>query len=1037
MVSVLVLGGGGREEAIAWKLSQSEDVANVFVCPGNGGTELVKGKIKRQLGLDLKKHCVIVEWCQKNDIKLVVIGPENLLADGLTDDLTKAGIPCFGPSKQAAQIESSKEFMKHLMDKHNIPTAKWKSFNHCQDAKAFINNADFAALVVKASGLAAGKGVVVARDKEEACKAVQDMLECLAFCDGERLVSMPASQDHKRLLEGDEGPNTGGMGAYCPVTKVSESQMLEIENEILKKTLRAMKDEGLPFKGVLYAGLMMTNSGPKVLEFNCRFGDPETQVLLPLLKSDLYAVMLSCVEGRLNSDLVQFETNKFALGIVLASEGYPGDIVKGRPITNLHEALSQSDTMIFHAGVELKTSEKTSHIPDRHLVTSGGRVMTLVATSTFSLKDAAAKASKMADVVEFEGKQFRRDIGWRSMAGSDCHLFPHQHLSHRHHHQHGDCREIVNRPSMTYASSGVNIIEGDLFVDSIKPITLSTKRSGCMSNIGSFGAMFDLAQLKYNDPILVSGTDGVGTKLKIAQAANKHDTIGIDLVAMCVNDVLCHGAEPIFFLDYFSCGKLVSGMAQNVIRGIASACRVAGCALVGGETAEMPGMYHTDEYDLAGFAVGVVERTNLLPLTTNNQIAEGDVLIGLSSSGLHSNGYSLVRKILEVSGISMADVLPCGKTTVCDLLLTPTHVYVPYLLPLMKRHGLIKGCAHITGGGLPGNVCRILPDGLRAKMDALKWKVPVLFEWLRKLGNVTEDEMLGTFNCGLGVVLVVGRQDVQVVVEEINANIKEECRKNFAVGDVEVFIVGTVEKCSNVADKKVTVDNLLESLHQSWKLNSHQLPDRNHSTSSSSVGRKKVAVLISGSGTNLQALIDDSLKHDSPYSITLVVSNVADAYGLQRAQQASIQTCVVDHKQFKSREEFDNRIDQHLKSHNIDFVCLAGFMRIVSDQFVEKWRGRMLNIHPSLLPSFKGLHVHRQVLQAGVRVSGCTVHFVSNELDGGAILTQATVPVLPNDTEDDLCERVKTAEHKAFPEALRLLTSQKVMLGQDGRVIWL
>jgi phosphoribosylformylglycinamidine cyclo-ligase len=311
-----------------------------------------------------------------------------------------------------------------------------------------------------------------------------------------------------------------------------------------------------------------------------------------------------------------------------------------------------------------------------------------------------------------------------------------------------------NRPPLTYKESGVDIDAGDALVEHIKPMARSTDRKGVMGGLGGFGGLFDLKAAGFVDPILVSGTDGVGTKLKVAIEAGIPDSVGIDLVAMCVNDIVVQGAEPLFFLDYYATGKLDVETARRVVAGIAEGCRRAGCALVGGETAEMPGMYGEGDYDLAGFVVGAAERDQLLP---RNDIAAGDVVLGLASSGLHSNGYSLVRKVAARSGASY------DKTA----LLEPTRIYVKSLLSVIRATGAIKGLAHITGGGLPGNVPRCLPDGLRAHLDARQWSAPKVFGWLRDVGAVPTDDMLRTFNCGLGMTAVVANNDVARVVKAL------------------------------------------------------------------------------------------------------------------------------------------------------------------------------------------------------------------------------------------------------------------------------
>lgn len=306
---------------------------------------------------------------------------------------------------------------------------------------------------------------------------------------------------------------------------------------------------------------------------------------------------------------------------------------------------------------------------------------------------------------------------------------------------------------LTYSDAGVDIDAGNLMVEKIKPAVRSTRRPGADGEIGGFGGLFDLKAAGFKDPVLVAANDGVGTKLKIAIDADRHDTVGIDLVAMCVNDLVVQGAEPLFFLDYFATGKLDPEQGAAIVEGIAEGCRQAGCALIGGETAEMPGMYSHGDYDLAGFAVGAAERGQLLPA---GDIGEGDVILGLASSGVHSNGYSLVRKIVTLSGLAWDAPAPFDSAkSLGEALLAPTKIYVKPLLKAIRETGAIKALAHITGGGFPENIPRVLPKHLAAEIDLDAVKAPAVFSWLARAGGVEAKEMLRTFNCGVGMIAVV------------------------------------------------------------------------------------------------------------------------------------------------------------------------------------------------------------------------------------------------------------------------------------------
>jgi len=377
-----------------------------------------------------------------------------------------------------------------------------------------------------------------------------------------------------------------------------------------------------------------------------------------------------------------------------------------------------------------------------------------------TLREALDLAYAGVEKVSFAGKVYRRDIAHRALAAA------------------------ASKPSLTYAQAGVSVDAGNSLVDAIKPLVRSTRRAGADAEIGGFGGVFDLKAVGYVDPVLVSGTDGVGTKLRVAMDAGIHDTVGIDLVAMSVNDLLVQGAEPLYFLDYYACSKLDVPVATEVIEGVAEGCRQAGCALIGGETAEMPGMYLDGDYDLAGFAVGAVERHLILP---QPNIVEGDVLLGVPSSGLHSNGFSLVRKVVALSGLTYASPCPWApQNTLGRALLEPTRIYVKPLLRAAQA-GLIKGMSHITGGGFTENVPRVLPKGLGCHIDASSWELPPVFRFLMQHGGVAPLEMARTFNNGVGMVLIVDAQNVDAVIRMLRD-----------AGERDVYRIGAVTTGSGV-----------------------------------------------------------------------------------------------------------------------------------------------------------------------------------------------------------------------------------------------
>jgi phosphoribosylformylglycinamidine cyclo-ligase len=338
---------------------------------------------------------------------------------------------------------------------------------------------------------------------------------------------------------------------------------------------------------------------------------------------------------------------------------------------------------------------------------------------------------------------------------------------------------MTTRKPLTYRDAGVDIDAGDELVERIKPAAKRTARREVMGGLGGFGALCELPA-GYRQPVLVSGTDGVGTKLRLAIDWRRHDTVGIDLVAMCVNDIVVQGAEPLFFLDYYATGKLVVDVAADVITGIARGCEQAGCALIGGETAELPGMYHGDDYDLAGFAVGVVEKSRIID---GSKVAAGDVVLGLASSGPHSNGYSLVRKVISVTGADLAQ--PVGGRPLADALMEPTRIYVKPLLALLAEHE-VHAMAHITGGGITENLPRVIPDGLGARVDARAWDLPPVFRWLQDGGQIADDEMYRTFNCGIGMCVIVAAGDADAVTARLRA-LGETVHR---IGRIEAGITG-------------------------------------------------------------------------------------------------------------------------------------------------------------------------------------------------------------------------------------------------------
>ncbi|VDK59639.1 unnamed protein product [Anisakis simplex] len=547
------------------------------------------------------------------------------------------------------------------------------------------------------------------------------------------------------------------------------------------------------------------------MEYNCRFGDPETEVLLRLLDSDLYTILMACCDERLHSVDVRWSSD-YVCGVVLAAGGYPHSYPKGNTIA---------------------------------VKTNGGRVL-CVTSKALSMDEARNLAYDTVNKIDFEGKTFRKDIGLK----------------------------YATKRTLAYADSGVNISEGNLLIEKIKSICSRTKlpSTDC---IGGFGSVIDLSVAGFSNAQLVIGMDGVGTKIAIADEMGDYSGIGYDLVGMCVNDVLCHCSQPLAFLDYYVCGQLNASTAANIIDSIASACQSSNCALVGGETAEMPGVYSRNQWDLAGVCVAVRDpKWPLLPL--KEKITDGNVLIGIKSNGLHSNGYSL---------------------------------------------------------------------------DCLSWPKDEIFQWLKNIGPVEPCEMMRTFNCGIGMVLVTKDEHTNQVMELLTNN-----------GE-KAFIIGKTDRRLKGEDQ-IELLNLRSCFSEKY---------------SSPVPKKKinVAILISGTGSNMMRLIESSLEPMSECRIAVVISNVSNAKGILTAQSMGIHTKVIPSKGSSSREAFEALITQELELCEVDLICLAGFMRILTASFVRRWNGHIINIHPSLLPAFKGSQAVPLALQHKVKIAGCTVHFVN------------------------------------------------------------
>lgn len=714
---VVVIGRGGREHAIAWACEEHDHTVTMADDLGD---------------------------LTNDDVDLVIPGPEAALVDGIADECSFRKIPCFGPTSKQARIESSKGFSRHLATSLGVPGPAYERFEELDADGAIAWWRDFGKpVVVKLDGLAAGKGVLVPADDDETETAIRSTAklgpfvleeriagpECslLALCDGNTAVALPLAQDHKRIGEGDTGPNTGGMGAYAPAPVPFDAT--ELLATFVQPILDYYASAGTPYVGVLYAGLMLTADGPRLIEYNCRFGDPETQAVLPLLETDLAELALACTRHDVASVPVGVRDGA-ACTVVAAAPGYPASPNTGATISLTgfsttdwaNRSSDDPDAILFPAGVS-----------DGR--TAGGRVLAVTGLGA-DLASARATAYRAMDGVSFPNKIVRRDIGWRAPGAM----------------------------LTSYASTGVDIDEGNRAVEQMKGAVERTLGSDVLRGVGSFGGVLSAKRiLERADPVLVASTDGVGTKVELAARLGKVRNIGHDIVNHCIDDVLVQSARPFFFLDYIAASKLDADLVADVVTGMAEACEASGCVLLGGETAEMPGVYAAGAFDVAGTLVGIAERSELLP---RDDVSPGDVLIGVASSGPHTNGFSFLRKLFD--WVPMNVTPPGFDQELGDALLAPHRSYLGVLDGALES-GKVKALAHITGGGLPENLPRVLPDAVDAEIRLGSWPKGPLFELIGELATGVDDhELHRMLNMGIGMVVVCDPADADAVQASID-----------------------------------------------------------------------------------------------------------------------------------------------------------------------------------------------------------------------------------------------------------------------------
>lgn len=766
-MNILLLGSGGREHALAWKMKMSPKCTRIWCAPGNAGTE----ELGTNIALDIANPIEVVEFVAQENIDLVVIGPELPLAAGVADILM--ALPAvirplvFGPIKAAALMETSKVHAKKFMRAHGIPTADFSVFSESEKALRFIQNAPWP-FVIKASGLASGKGVFLPENNKEANRIIKHLLDekalgdagneivieerlfgeevsLLGFCDGNTVLPMPLAQDHKRLLAGDCGPNTGGMGVIALGTQASLLQAQEWAEKFLMPVIMGLRKDSVLYRGVLYAGLILTSQGPKVLEYNCRFGDPETQAILPLLDSDLLELLVACAGGCLSEVKPKWK-DAAAASVVLASSDYAQDTKTFNDCIIRDFGGPENSSMIFYAGAQRAGDVIQAH-RGRILCASGWDV---------SLSSALGRAYSRIARIEMAQGMYRKDIGLNRKFLYNLEKEENQKAS------------SSSSSSESYRSAGVDIDAGDRAVALMSAAVKATYTPYVLAGIGAFGGVIDAnAFSDVKNPVLVASTDGVGTKVKLAAMRGSYTSIGQDIVNHCIDDILVQGAKPLFFLDYFAASSLKPEMVAQAVSGMAEACKASGCVLIGGETAEMPGVYEKGDFDIAGTIIGVVDKRKLLPA---GNLKAGDMLIGLPSSGLHTNGFSLARKVFSEQEL-FAPFADTGKLLI-DILLEPHRSYLRYLEKLLfEPEKPIKALAHITGGGFEGNVARILPDNISAVIDTSRWPIPPIFAAIAGHGKIPTAEMYRVFNMGVGMVAVISPEHF----EAVRASIELDC----------------------------------------------------------------------------------------------------------------------------------------------------------------------------------------------------------------------------------------------------------------------
>jgi len=735
-MNILIFGSGGREHAMCKSLLQDKTVK--LYCISEDINPFIKSIVIEYLLIEIvDKNMNILKYCIKNwNIDYVVIGPEKYLERKIVDILEPL-VPCIGPRYNHAKIETDKSFARQLLFENGFDDYLPRFHIITNFKEIDVINSFTEDYVVKPSGLSSGKGVKLSgehlKDKKDGihyCKQILSegnsvVLEqklfgqefsLMSFCDGKNIKHMPLVQDYKRLNDGDKGPNTGSMGSISysnhslPFLSEEDLKTAQELNFVVTHLLKKINNDN-GYKGILYGSYIKTLDGIKIIEYNARFGDPECINVLHLLDNticNLNSIFKSIIHQNLDTINIKFKNENTVCKYLVPKE---------YPIKKTILPINIPILNYYISGVTMINN---------NLYTTGSRILAMIESGDF--EDSSNLINKNYDKF-FQNYHWRKDIG---------------------------------DTNITYKKSGVNIDEGNKCVKLMKPYIQNTYNQYSENNFGDFGGLFNLGEYldryKYQNPILVSSTDGVGTKTRFMNkygGVNTLKNLGIDIVNHCINDILVKGAKPLYFLDYLAYHRLESKHATNIVQGMSEACKKSNCIIIGGETAEMPGVYRDLEFDIAGTITGIVDKNNVIDGKKN--IKEGNIVLALPSNGLHTNGYSLVLKLLEKF---------TPPNDLMDYLCRPHKSYLDEIISLNEKINIL-GLCHITGGGLIDNPERILPKGLNMKINKKSWVLPKIYKWIQIFGKLEMNEMYRVFNCGIGMLIVIDKNDIDKSMEII------------------------------------------------------------------------------------------------------------------------------------------------------------------------------------------------------------------------------------------------------------------------------